>query len=153
MKARKSENYRKVAKLLGKLSEVELLTLSVEAKKMAELQKQKAISRARKRIDDILKKEGVEAGEIFKAKDSSASRVAKKRTAAPRAVSKKRPVKKAKAAATPKSIAKKGRSKMAGVKVPPKFRDGSNVWSGRGQHPRWLRERLNAGHTLDEYRI
>lgn len=49
-------------------------------------------------------------------------------------------------ATTPKAAAG-GRAGAA-----PKFRDGSgNVWSGRGPRPRWLREALAAGRTLEEF--
>ncbi|CAN5825754.1 hypothetical protein BH11PSE13_BH11PSE13_28500 [soil metagenome] len=34
----------------------------------------------------------------------------------------------------------------------PKFSDGNgNVWSGRGPRPRWLREALAAGKTLEDF--
>lgn len=34
------------------------------------------------------------------------------------------------------------------------FGDGSgNVWSGRGPRPRWLREALAAGRSLEEFRV
>ena len=47
---------------------------------------------------------------------------------------------------TPKA-ASKGKGK-------PKFSDQSgNVWGGRGPHPGWLREALQAGHDINEYRI
>lgn len=38
--------------------------------------------------------------------------------------------------------------------LPPKYRDtivGSNVWSGRGKQPKWLKERLAAGHSIEEF--
>jgi DNA-binding protein H-NS len=36
----------------------------------------------------------------------------------------------------------------------PRFSDKSgNVWSGRGPHPAWLREALQAGHNINEFRI
>ena len=49
--------------------------------------------------------------------------------------------------------AKPRRSRQAGVKVAPKFRDGENVWSGRGKRPRWLNDRLAAGSTVEQFRI
>lgn len=39
-------------------------------------------------------------------------------------------------------------SRLAGLKVPPKYRDPANptnVWSGRGRSPRWFAEALRAG--------
>lgn len=33
------------------------------------------------------------------------------------------------------------------------YRDGSNQWSGRGPRPKWLRELLAAGRSLDEFRV
>ncbi|MDB5826049.1 MAG: hypothetical protein JWQ73_269 [Variovorax sp.] len=36
----------------------------------------------------------------------------------------------------------------------PQFSDQSgNVWGGRGPHPAWLREALQAGHNIREFRI
>jgi DNA-binding protein H-NS len=33
-----------------------------------------------------------------------------------------------------------------------KFADGNgNIWSGRGPHPHWLRDALNAGKSLEEF--
>jgi DNA-binding protein H-NS len=45
--------------------------------------------------------------------------------------------------------------KQAGKsKGKPRFSDKSgNVWSGRGPHPAWLREALQAGHNINEFRI
>lgn len=39
--------------------------------------------------------------------------------------------------------------------VVPKFRnpDTGETWSGRGQQPRWLRAFVDAGKTVDEFRI
>jgi DNA-binding protein H-NS len=37
-----------------------------------------------------------------------------------------------------------------------KYRDPDateNTWSGRGKHPRWLREKLEEGRSLDEFAI
>lgn len=39
---------------------------------------------------------------------------------------------------------------------PAKYRDPdmpNNVWSGRGKHPAWLRDKLEQGHTLNEFVI
>lgn len=42
----------------------------------------------------------------------------------------------------------------AGRSVPPRFRDAQgNSWSGRGMQPKWLREALAAGATLDSLRV
>ncbi|WP_171172927.1 H-NS family nucleoid-associated regulatory protein [Ruegeria sp. HKCCA5929] len=41
----------------------------------------------------------------------------------------------------------------AKVKLPPKFRnpaDSSQTWAGRGMKPRWVKEHLEAGGSLDE---
>ena len=42
------------------------------------------------------------------------------------------------------------------AKVHPKFRNPKpphQTWSGRGRQPRWVRERLAAGKTIDDFRI
>ena len=37
---------------------------------------------------------------------------------------------------------------------PAKYRDEQgNTWTGIGQRPRWLRIRLTAGATLDQFRV
>ena len=42
----------------------------------------------------------------------------------------------------------------AGQTVPPRFRDAhGNTWAGRGMQPKWLREALAAGATLDSLRV
>ena len=41
-------------------------------------------------------------------------------------------------------------------KVYPKFRNPEpphQTWSGRGHHPRWVRQLLSAGKSLDDVRI
>jgi len=44
-----------------------------------------------------------------------------------------------------------GKSK---VKSAAAFADDSgNVWSGRGPRPRWLRDALNAGRSIEEFRV
>lgn len=43
-------------------------------------------------------------------------------------------------------------SKLAGTKVPPKYRDpvdASNTWSGRGRAPRWFEEAVRSGTSAD----
>lgn len=49
----------------------------------------------------------------------------------------------------------KRRSKMAGKKVPPKYRNKStgDTWSGRGLKPRWLAEAISAGKKLSDFAI
>lgn len=50
---------------------------------------------------------------------------------------------------------KSGASKLAGRKVPPKYRnpsDKSQTWTGRGRMPAWAAELYEAG-TLDKYLI
>lgn len=42
----------------------------------------------------------------------------------------------------------------AGRSVAPRFRDArGNTWAGRGLQPKWLREALAAGATLDSLRV
>jgi len=42
----------------------------------------------------------------------------------------------------------------AGAQKAPKFRDGQgNVWVGRGPRPKWLREALASGKTLDDFAV
>jgi DNA-binding protein H-NS len=43
----------------------------------------------------------------------------------------------------------------AGKKAPArvKFRDGGNVWGGRGPRPKWLREALLAGKSLKDFAV
>lgn len=42
----------------------------------------------------------------------------------------------------------------AGQTVPPRFRDArGNTWAGRCMQPKWLREALAAGATLDSLRV
>lgn len=45
------------------------------------------------------------------------------------------------------------KSSMNGKKVPPKYRDGDQVWTGRGSMPKWLRAALAAGRELDSFLI
>ena len=41
----------------------------------------------------------------------------------------------------------------AGVGASPRFADGKgNTWSGRGPRPRWLREAINGGGSIDAFR-
>ena len=45
--------------------------------------------------------------------------------------------------------------KKRGIGVPAaKYRDPDapeNVWSGRGKHPEWLRNKLREGHSLEQF--
>ncbi|MFZ5467265.1 MAG: H-NS family nucleoid-associated regulatory protein [Pseudomonadota bacterium] len=53
-----------------------------------------------------------------------------------------------------KGARKPGRK--GGSKVAPKYRDPSNpeqTWTGRGQKPVWLRERLEKGARLEDFLI
>jgi DNA-binding protein H-NS len=48
------------------------------------------------------------------------------------------------------------KKKRGGASAPAKYRDpdvADNVWSGRGKHPAWLRDKLDQGHTLEEFAI
>ena len=50
-------------------------------------------------------------------------------------------------------VPKKKRATVAGA---ARYRDPEvpdNVWSGRGKHPAWLRERLEQGRSLDEFAV
>jgi DNA-binding protein H-NS len=49
----------------------------------------------------------------------------------------------------------KGRpSSLKGRKVAIKYRDKSgNTWAGRGAHPVWLREKLEAGAKLEDFAV
>ncbi len=42
------------------------------------------------------------------------------------------------------------------IKVPVKYRhpkDSGKTWTGRGMTPKWLRELLNSGHNLEEFKL
>ena len=48
------------------------------------------------------------------------------------------------------------KKKRGSGSAPVKYRDPDtpdNVWSGRGKHPAWLRDKLEQGHTLEEFLI
>jgi len=50
----------------------------------------------------------------------------------------------------------KGEIKPAKVKVAVQFRnpsDASQEWTGRGRQPKWIKEALDAGKTLDTLRV
>lgn len=40
-----------------------------------------------------------------------------------------------------------------GSKVPVKYANGSDKWTGRGQKPRWLVAELAAGRSLEEFAV
>jgi DNA-binding protein H-NS len=44
------------------------------------------------------------------------------------------------------------KSGAAGSKAKPKYRKGSDEWSGRGSQPGWVKAHLEAGGTLEELR-
>jgi DNA-binding protein H-NS len=58
-------------------------------------------------------------------------------------------------AAAPAPSGPKRRSKMAGKKVPPKYRNKAtgDTWSGRGLKPRWLADAIAAGKKLSDFAI
>lgn len=48
----------------------------------------------------------------------------------------------------------KARHVSAGKKLPPKYRDGNgNSWSGRGLMPKWLREAIAGGASLESFEV
>lgn len=54
------------------------------------------------------------------------------------------------------SPSKVGRQKVSGspsIVVKPKYRDGENTWTGRGAKPVWLRDKLAAGKSLEDFLI
>jgi DNA-binding protein H-NS len=54
----------------------------------------------------------------------------------------------------PQANAAKKRHPSAGQSVPPRFRDATgNSWAGRGLQPKWLREAIAAGATLESFRV
>lgn len=46
-------------------------------------------------------------------------------------------------------------SALTGIKLPPKYRHWvtGETWSGRGLQPKWLKARLAAGDTLEQFRV
>lgn len=44
----------------------------------------------------------------------------------------------------------KTRKTTAGIKVPVKYRQGDNTWTGRGRQPKWLVDYLAQGGKLEE---
>ena len=45
--------------------------------------------------------------------------------------------------------------KRSGAKVAPKYRDADtgNTWSGRGLHPKWLKQALAGGAKLSDFAL
>jgi len=61
---------------------------------------------------------------------------------------------KAKAPGAQQSKAAGAKRKKTGAKVAPKFKGpNGELWSGRGQPPRWLAAELAAGKTRDDFAI
>lgn len=45
---------------------------------------------------------------------------------------------------------------LKGSKAVVRYRDpedSSRTWAGRGQRPKWLRDKLESGHSLEEFRV
>ena len=55
---------------------------------------------------------------------------------------------------TRKSAARSRRARRRPKRVAAiKYRDGDNLWSGRGSYPRWLREAIEQGRRLEEFAV
>ena len=51
-------------------------------------------------------------------------------------------------------LVKPGQLKIKTARVAVKYRDDDgHTWSGRGKHPGWLTEKLEAGHQLEEFLV
>ena len=51
-------------------------------------------------------------------------------------------------------LVKPGQQKIKSTRAAIKYRDDDgNTWSGRGKHPGWLTEKLDAGHQLEEFLV
>ena len=51
-------------------------------------------------------------------------------------------------------LVKPGQQKIKSARFAIKYRDDDgNTWSGRGKHPAWLKEKLEAGHQLEEFLV
>lgn len=46
-----------------------------------------------------------------------------------------------------------GGTATGGVKRPIKYRHGEHTWTGVGQRPRWVRDALLGGATLDQFKV
>lgn len=44
-------------------------------------------------------------------------------------------------------------SKLKGIKLPIRYRDGENTWTGRGKTPRWLAAKIAAGATREQFEV
>ena len=110
----------------GSLSEKQLNSVINKAQK--ELEKKK--SKQNKAVIAEIKKLASSIGMTVTLTEKTSSAVsAKKKTAAPKRQTK---------------------------KVAPKYRnpsDASQTWTGRGLKPKWLKELLDQGRTLDEFTI
>lgn len=88
-------------------------------------------------------------------KEPSADTPAKKVTRTAKKAAKKA----AKTAAPKKATAKKASRQAAASKqdataAQPKFSDGNgNVWSGRGPRPKWLKDFIAQGRTVEEFKV
>jgi DNA-binding protein H-NS len=55
-------------------------------------------------------------------------------------------------AAAPRGGAKRSAARSAGTVTAPRFSDGNgNVWSGRGPRPKWLKDAMASGKSLEEF--
>lgn len=55
-------------------------------------------------------------------------------------------------AAAPRRGTKRSATRSAGTVATPRFGDGNgNVWSGRGPRPKWLKDAMAAGKSLEEF--
>lgn len=61
------------------------------------------------------------------------------------------------AAAAPAAGKRAGKRKAAAAAKDSargvKYRDGNNVWGGRGPRPKWLRDALTAGKSLQDFAV
>lgn len=121
---------------LNSLSARELESLIAQAnKRRALLKKRKPIAEVRKRLEQLARAEGYSIVELFGPRGGGSG------IAVP--------------APSPKRGPRKP-SKMAGVKVAPKYRNPENAdetWSGRGKQPRWLQVHTSQGRVLDDFLI
>jgi DNA-binding protein H-NS len=125
---------------LNSMSAKELESLIAQAnKRRAVLKKRKPIADVRRRLEQLARAEGYTIGELFGTRGPAAPGSAETGAAPGR-----------------RTRAKRGPSKMAGSKVPPKYRNPENAdetWSGRGKQPRWLQAHTSKGRVLDDFLI
>lgn len=121
---------------LNSMSAKELEALISQARKRRTLlSKRKPIATVRKRLEQIARAEGYSIAELFGPRGSGSG------VTVP--------------APAPKRGPRKP-SKMAGMKVAPKYRNPANpdeTWSGRGKQPRWLQTYASQGRAPDEFLI